>query len=239
MQGGGLSAPNAFRWQLLGAPGPALVEALRLGEAVRAAVMRAGNRIGLARLPAAFHGTARGGPHDHAYWLSEDWDDDGRIDHVLVYAASGLPPALILALALSGPVWLGAGAEWGLEPVWMGGVVGGLFGPARAWEAVTAYVTARWRTDRFGRARRGLDPEAQLRREMALRGFPPPLAIDWLDGAAATAARRFVTATKARRAPADSWQGRPEVVFAEPVRGPLAFGFGAHFGLGLLRPTPA
>jgi CRISPR-associated protein Csb2 len=233
----GASAPTSFRWRLAGAPGPALTQALRLGEAVRAVVMRAGNRIGLASLPAVFHGAGGAGPHDHAYWLSEDRDGDGRIDHVLVHANAGIPAGVIPALAAAGTVWLGPEAEWSLAPVWMGcPAPGGLFGPSRRWAAATAYVTPRWRTDRHGRERPGLDPEQQLRREIALRGLPPPVSVCWR---AHDTGPTFVTVTKTRRAPRDAWQGQPLIRFATQVQGPLAFGFGAHFGLGLLRAIDA
>jgi CRISPR-associated protein Csb2 len=39
---------------------------------------------------------------------------------------------------------------------------------------------------------------------------------------------------------APDWSlGFPELAFAAPVCGPLAFGFGAHFGLGLFVPADA
>lgn len=194
--------------------------------------MRAGNRLGLGRLPDAFHGAAGAGPHDHAYWLPEDQDGDGRIDHVLLHARAGFSRALLPALAAAGPVWLGRELEWSLLPVWMGRLApGGLLGPARRWETVTAYVTPLWRTGRQGRERPGLDPTSQLRREIALRGLAPPAGLWWRGETA------FETATKTRRAPHDAWQGALILLFPEPVAGPLAFGFGAHFGLGLLRPS--
>ena len=48
--------PTTFTWRLGGDPGPSLLKAFPLGDAVRNAVMRAGNAVGLARLPEAFHG---------------------------------------------------------------------------------------------------------------------------------------------------------------------------------------
>lgn len=37
--------------------------------------------------------------------------------------------------------------------------------------------------------------------------------------------------------PSDAVASFPTISFAEPVFGPLAFGFGAHFGLGQLVPV--
>ena len=233
--------PTAFLWRLTGGPGPLLYHALPFGEAVRAAVMRASNRIGLIELPDSFHGGSGHRPHSHAYWISEDRDGDGLIDHVLVYAGAGIPAAVIAALAIVKPVWLPRSVTtWSLSPVWMGRPsASGLFGPARRWEAVTAYVTSRWQTDRHGRVRPGLDPETQLCREITLRGLPRPMQVLWKDtiGAIGHAfvPADFLSDTRNRRAPRDAWKGAPMVVFAEPVDGPLAFGFGSHFGLGLMR----
>lgn len=234
--------PTAFLWRLSGDPGPLLHHALPFGEAVRAAVMRAGNRIGLLQLPESFHGGAGYRPHDHAYWISEDQDGDGLIDHILVYAGAGIPASVIAALATIRPVWLAGSATstWSLLPVWMGRLSEpSLLGPARRWEAVTAYVTPRWRTGRHGRGRPGLDPEAQLCREITLRGLPQPSHVLWREVIGrpghSFAPTDFVSDTRNRRAPKDAWKGAPTVVFPEPVKGPLAFGFGSHFGLGLMR----
>ena len=233
--------PTTFRWRLAGGVPPALALALPLGEAVRAAVMRAGNRMGLPHLPDALHHAGPGGLHDHAHWLPEDRDGDGRIDHVLVHAQAGLSTAMVSAFVAASTVWLTPGTTWMLQPVWLGNLRDSAeWGPARQWEAATAYVTPRWRTDR-GRDKPGSDPEAQLRRELALRGMPVPVEIAWAvgvnSGTVVVASADFVVRTKCRRPPGDAWKGAPRITFAVPVAGPLAFGFGAHFGLGRLRPV--
>jgi CRISPR-associated protein Csb2 len=238
----GLILPTMFCWQLAGDRRPSLFLALRLGEAVRAAVMRAGTRLGLVHMPDPFHGTNEGGPHEHAFWLSEDRDRDGCIDHVTVYAHCGLAPEVVGALAGTGHVWLNRRSTWQLIPLGLGRPrSGGLVGPACRWIAATAYVTPKHRTDVTGRVRPHLAPEAQLREEIARRGLPAPVSITWHEAIQAKEeilqAAHFVTTGRGRRAPSDCWRGAPTVDFAEPISGPLAFGFGAHFGLGLLVPT--
>ena len=234
--------PTTFCWRLGGTPGPSLQRALLFGEAVRAAVMRSGNRIGLARLPDCFHGGGWGATHDHAYWLSEDRDGDGAIDHLTVYARSGIPQPVAAALIGTGSVWLDEGVDWPLAPIGLGRPrIGGLLGPARQWAAATAYVTPLHRTDPTGLDRPNLAPEAQLRQEIASRGLPAPVSIVWRDGIrrrdGVTLASAFIRHGRGRRAPAGAWQGAPTIIFAEAVTGPLAFGFGAHFGLGLMVPV--
>ena len=178
--GGDSGLPTTFSWRLGGDPRPSLFQAFPLGHAVRSAAMRAGNVIGLARLPDALHGGPGRREHDHAYWLSEDRDGDGLIDHVTVHANSGLPQAVVAALAGAGSVWLDRAATWELIPWTMGGPgAEGPLGCARIWHAATAYVTPLWRTTPGGRERVGLDAEAQLRGELAARGFPAPVRIIW------------------------------------------------------------
>lgn len=238
-----VALPTTFCWQLAGERGPSVHLALHVGESLRAAVMQAGNRIGMARLPDSFHSGASDGAHDHAWWLSEDRDGDGLIDHVTVHARSALAPELVAALAGTRTVHLGARDVVELVPVSLGRPrSGGLLGPAQRWIAATAYVTPKHRTDPEGAQRPHLTPEAPLREEMARRGLPAPLSVIWREAVAArdkvTPTERFVTLGRGRRAPVDAWRGAPELTFADPVAGPLAFGFGAHFGLGLLVPAP-
>ena len=90
-----------------------------MGEAVRAAVYKVAQRRGFWPLPDAFHGGA-GGDHRHAFYLPEDLDKDGQIDHVLLFAESGLPKPLIAALAEGGDVFLRGTGRWQLLPDWMG-----------------------------------------------------------------------------------------------------------------------
>jgi CRISPR-associated protein Csb2 len=237
-----LGGPQGFRWRLVGDPQPPLGSALPLGQAVRAAVYRAAARRGMTRLPDGFHGIGDDPSHGHAFWLPEDADGDGLLDHVLLFADRGLPPALVPALAEPGEVWLGPLGRWTLQPDWMGRrAAGGLFGPARRWQAASAYVTPRWQTRKPGAVvREGRTPDEQLLQDVVSRGLPPP-AVAWTSGIPSARGlvgpRGFTLGAGKRRPPGDWSLGFPELHFDRPVWGPLAFGFGAHFGLGLLAPA--
>lgn len=237
---GDAALPTTFCWRLTGPPGPSLSQALCVGENLRAAVMHAGNRLGLDQLPDALHATQGPGRHAHLYWLSEDRDRDGRIDHLAAHAQAGLPALVIGALACAGPLWLGPDREWDLVPVSLGRAEA-FIGPARRWSAATAFVTGLWRIERNGRERQGYDPEGQLRREIALQGLPQPRMVLWQKSVRVAQRRleasRFISRTPGRRAPTDAWKGFPMIEFPEAVTGPLAFGFGSHFGLGLMLPV--
>jgi CRISPR-associated protein Csb2 len=247
--------PQGFRWQLSGDAPPPLTAAFRVGTATRAAIYRGADARGLLPLPDSFH-AGSGNSHDHAFWLTEA-DDDGRIDHVLLFAASGLPYPLLPVLAESWRLDLADLGHWRLQPDWMGQrVPGALFGPARRWVSVTAYVTP------LNRARQTpggdiqiLDAAAQLRWEIGMRRLGSRLANlvvtrDIARGRKAIPADNFTL--KARklsglggdkvapeywRPPSDAEQVGAELIFSRPVWGPLAFGFGAHFGLGLFEPV--
>ena len=195
--------PQAFRWRLAGNPPPPLGVTLPLGNAVRAAIYDAAARRGITRLPDDFHGTGDDPTRPHAFWLPEDADGDGRLDHVLLFAEHGLPPELLPILAAPGPVWLGRHGRWSLRPDWMGRrAPGALFGPARCWRAATAYVTPLWQTRKPGDAiRNRRSPDGQLAQEIVSRGLPVPLAIDWAPGIACSAGRSDRTASSLRPAP--------------------------------------
>ena len=239
------TGPQAFRWRLDGDPPPPLTDALHLGEAARAAVFRAAELRGLMPLPDAFH---RGDAHEHAFWLAEDADEDGRIDHLLVFAECGLPEPLIPVLAEGGRIFLGGRGAWRLAPDWMGRrAPGALFGPARLWISTTPFVTARWQSRGQGEPPRPRDlPHNQLLQDISQRGLPAPVWIGQENlilrrGARPLAVEDFATQFRNGKAnsrrPADATPCAVALRFAEPVWGPLAFGFGAHFGLGLFEPA--
>jgi CRISPR-associated protein Csb2 len=232
--------PQGFRWRLDGDL-PPLHAALRVGEAVRNAVYTGADSAGLMPLPDWFHAADDAG-HSHAHWLPEDEDGDGRIDHLLLFCERGLPEGLAPVLAEGGEVWLGRLGEFRLLPDWMGRrAPGALFGPALGWASLTPFVTTRWRTRR-GRERRGETAEEQILREAESRGLPAVVRLDTSGavaaGARSIAATRFLIETRDRRPPEDAAVLAVRIVFARPVWGPLALGFGSHFGLGLFAPLP-
>jgi CRISPR-associated protein Csb2 len=238
--------PTGFRWRLFGPPGPAMVLALRLAEAVRAVVYRHAELRGAMPLPDTFHGDSRR-QHAHAHWLVEDADGDGLADHVLLHAPAGLPPALLPALTEGGMLALRlpdgqrlphCGTSWRMVPEWMGRAGPGyLVDAAPAWRSITPFVTP-LPTWRAGRPRPGRDVATQLCAELALRGLPSPDSVEVLPGEALAAGwiGRLGTArsdSRHRVPPLGTVAAHALLRFAVPVQGPLALGFGAHFGLGL------
>jgi len=199
--------------------------------------------------------------HRHAFFLPADEDGDGRLDHLTVYAEAGFDAAEVAAIdrlkSMHGPggsalqlllVGLGTRQQMAADGTLP------LIGPSTRWQSVTPFVATR-HYKRRGAQRDQCSPEefpsVALREELLRRGYPEPVAIERLP--------RYMVATGATsttRKSSRSWLefrrervwgngrrgGHPGagfiVDFAEPVTGPLALGYGCHFGLGLFVAVP-
>lgn len=255
---------HAVRYLLDGKPLPLLTEAVAVGEWARqAAQSQYGKLTGGGSSP-VLSGRMGREPmrgHGHAFYLPSDADGDGRLDHLTVYAPMGLGPVEVEALARLRRLWTGADRpelrlallgfytrdELAQADAWSR--------PATTWVSITPYVLTRHpKLTRDGRPRlddRGeqLDgPEDQVRREWALRAgsdssLPPLLAVERIGAADLPAAGRSLRWLEFRR-----WRSRGggrtagiacglRLTFASPVAGPLALGYGCHYGLGQFRPV--
>ena len=72
-----------------------------------------------------------------------------------------------------------------------------------------------------------------IRRECAGRGLEPLMAVEPLAFGAPLPRWRWRNSAPPGNARGTVWR----LVFAAPVRGPLAFGYGCHFGLGMFVPA--
>ena len=217
---------------------------LPIADRVRAALMRASRSA----VPWQISGKDAGGRprrgHDHLYVLpfsSVDARDRGpRLDRVLLWAEGGLADATVAVIERLGKQggWVGlrGRSRLRLELLGLGsrdvlarGEAARLLGPARRWRSATSFVAPRFPKRR--RARELDAPREQLCRLAAdvlghpieeLASLRAP-ADDW----GAFEQRRSKQPAAARR-PASGWI----VQFPEPVPGPIALGYGAHFGLG-------
>lgn len=248
------AGPKTFRWRLAGDKLPLMRVAFRVGMATRAAVYRGAERRRMMPLPDNFH---KSSDHSHAFWLPEDTDGDGRIDHVLLFAASGIPWQLLPVLVEIMSLRLAELGNWTLLPEAMGeSIAAAPFGPAQRWLSVTPYIAPlKGRRRRRDGTTHILTAQEQLRWEIGERRLGARLLnlsfSDTLTRASSEfSADDFVQhARKLKRLPPGNrapkhWSApsgaqalAAELIFSSPVYGPLAFGFGAHFGLGLLLPA--
>lgn len=189
-------------------------------------------------------GEALRGAHEHAHLLPLDLDDDGHIDHLLVWATAGLPApeqdALrkvrntytkggVGALRLA---WVGAGDRADLQglPAPQGLALQRTFGSGKHWVSATPFVPPRHLKPRGANTLQG-----QVQAELASRGLAVQVQVVWLDPQHDELARRLRHHVRLRRsgpAPPVNAGFALRLDFAEAVAGPLCLGYGSHFGLG-------
>jgi len=239
-----------------GVPLPRIEDAIRIGEVVRAAAMSRAERLTGDRedeggIPSVLsgHGMGEENVHEHAFYLPEDEDGDGYIDHILIHAEAGLDWRAVDALAAVDRIWLDSDHEWRVtfdaagcadivdEERWTGEALSDdlYLRKSASWVSVTPYLHPWYRKKNFG-------IEDQIWRECRERGLPEPQ----LERRESITVRererrpvhfyRFRTRGRRRSSQPDKQGSFWRLSFPDPVAGPLALGFGCHFGLGMFRP---
>jgi CRISPR-associated protein Csb2 len=183
--------------------------------------------------------------HQHAHLLPLDLDDDGHIDHVVIYAPMGLGArAQQAARRLRATYMKGGVGELQVAVAGVGALsdlrsidadharaVARLLGPtkgAQHWMSTTPFVPPRHIKPR-GRS----SLVGQIEAELNSRGFPRA-KVEVLELTAERLALRHFVRRRSRgpQPPVDVGLAI-RLEFEEPVRGPIALGYGSHFGLGL------
>lgn len=269
------------RFVLAGRPRPRIEDAVKIGELMRlAALAQFGwmkdQATGRSRpnAPSVISGRdaenrpRRDAEHQHAFWLPEDADADGEIDHVVVYAREGFCSKVRLRLDRLTKLWVeptkrvndGEGQpearqEWRLALEGFGtpadfAKASNLLERSKAWESVTPFLAA-------GHLKAGGYP-AEVRRLLSLRGFPDPAEVRALRPAQSQLSadeggrgsndigidvrgrlrralhfHRF--RSRGREKQTDTMGTFLRLVFPDEIEGPLALGYGCHFGLGLFK----
>ena len=253
--------PTVARFLLAGRPRPRIEDAVKIGEVMRAAVMskfgrgtdeETGKRVLLAPWQISGRGAdskpVRDPSHPHAFWLPEDADDDGWIDHMTVFIAGGIDADIRSRLDRVSRIWLTPGGsrrqrgeasnvdEWRLALEGFGrpeDFAGSsrLLAASRRWRSVTPFVAA-GHLKKAGYPgellrllkRRGINTEDVKIREMEdiMVGDTPRRALNF---------HRF--RSRGRERQPDSSGALLEIEFPREFRGPLAVGYGSHFGLGM------
>jgi CRISPR-associated protein Csb2 len=105
--------PEVARFVLAGRPPPRIEDTLRIGEITRLALM---SRSRSERPPLEFSGRNEEGPlrddpaHAHAFYLPEDADADGFIDHILIFCRLGFSSEARRCLDRLTRLWLEHGS---------------------------------------------------------------------------------------------------------------------------------
>jgi len=250
------NAPTVARFSLSGRA-PKLTDAIVLAERVHAALVELSDGS-----PTFTGCDEEGRPlvgHNHAYVLPESVEGlgrgrDGEVTHLTIYAPAGfgsretaaletlrevrgdgiVADLTLLALGFPGDFG-GSDAAGGASP---------LLAESRLWVSRTPFIPTRYpKATRAGVPKLDASgkqigcPEHELLRLLALAGFPEPAAVEQVSSTEIAGER--VEWSSFRRA-RNSGDGRRagsagygfQIKFAEPVRGPVAVGYGAHFGMG-------
>ncbi len=234
---------TTVRLALAGKPLPRIEDAVRIGEIARMAAMKQAERVNGGHVPSELsgHDLPADNRHGHAFYLPEDADGDGHIDHILVHAPAGLPSEAVKALDRITRIWESGKGEWQVLFEGYGGIrdldASSYLGYARQWHSVTPYLHPWF-------AKKGFGVAEQIIRECCERALPEPtvevlqLPFEGPDGRRRRAVHfhRFRSTPK-RLVQPDTRGQFVQLEFPEPVAGPLALGFACHFGLGIFRPT--
>lgn len=202
---------------------------------------RARRTLGEDRIPAVLsgHGTQ---DHGHAFFLSEAHDSHavlgGWIHHAIIYARTGFDREVVEVLDGLRHVVDAEGRSWQLvlEGIGDRGAFGSpLLATATEWISVMPYLHPWHRKLRF-------DVADQIRRECRERGLTEPTSLDPVaEVSVGGRSRRPIDFRRLRSKrglePPDRQGSFWRVRFGEPVAGPIALGFGCHFGLGLFGPV--
>ena len=248
------SRATIARFALYGKPLPRIEDAVRIGEALRRAAMGMAKRLlGAESLPPELsgHDLEPSNRHGHAFWLPEDADSDGAIDHLLIHASQGFGTDAIRVLTAlqtikrdeADPLRL---MLEGVDQSVIFEDISAYARSAKVWRSVTPYLHP-WHIKKPERR----SPEAtlaavteQLRRELGLRGSDLPRIESVIELPDTQAGGRRLKPLHFHRFRRKRGLIQPDTLgrilelrFADPVRGPLALGFGCHFGLGLFAPA--
>lgn len=263
--------PTVARFLLVGRPRPPVEDTIRIGELMRLAALSQfgwtdSNGRKIPNAPWKISGRAADGnrrdnpSHDHAFWLPEDADSDGLIDHVSVFIASGIDDQRIRnnldritrlwtapKSGIDGDETVNARAmEWRLalegfgQPADFAGEAK-IFGTSASWLSATPFL-ASGHLKRAGYA-------GEIRRLLQRRGIDAQHGFSVSDVSVTERAEISVGGVRRRAIQFHRFRSRGgerqpdaagamlEITFPNPIDGPLSLGFGSHFGLGLFVPA--
>jgi len=228
------------RFALEGKPRLRVRDTIKMAEWFRQATIKKADKHPLL----SGHDLPDSNSHQHAFYLPEDRDGDGLLDHMLLYVPGGIDSDGEQALHQLSKLWhykrppldvallgIGRAEEWALDQA----STGGSTGQSRVWKSVTPWYCP-WHI----KPKRDLLTEVQryINKECQARKFPLPVVSllksqSLSEGSKELPLNRFHFRRK-HKSPPPSGQGfLLKLNFEETFTGPLALGYGCHFGLGL------
>ena len=262
------SVPTVARYVLAGRPRPRVEDTIKIGELMRLAALSkfgwrqdatAGRR--LPKAPWQISGRDAEGKylrdptHRHAFWLPEDADSDGLIDHISVFIPDGICRDVQVGLDRITRLWVKrkesaddedvgeAGTEeWRLALEGFGNPTdfsdsASIFGQSKCWESVTPFLAAgHLKSEGYaGEFRRLI---RRMRMDEAFGFDAAEVDIRELENIEVGGSTRHALhfhrfRSRGRERQPDKAGALLQVTFPVSVSGPVAMGYGSHFGLGL------
>jgi CRISPR-associated protein Csb2 len=240
--------PKVARFAIRSAVLPRLHEALAVGERLRKAAMSRSRRVS-GEVRSVFSGHRDGASnHQHAMYLCSSDDPTnaghGFIDHLVISAKAGFNEDDVIALQGLRRLWAQGGHDLDLILIGLGQPAdfGGTGAPrtavldeSRVWESITPFVPTRHPKKVRGHNVDTIEDQLGRGCEQLLGVAPVEISaigdrVKW---------SRF----RRRRFEGSGSRGLDgafgaRLVFDRRVRGPIAIGYGAHFGLGLFAAVP-
>jgi len=196
--------------------------------------------------------------HRHASWLPEDADSDGLIDHVSVFIPDGIDRCVQAKLDRITRIWVErkqraddedidvtGTEEWRLALEGFGKCCdfsnsAPIFGRSRSWQSATPFLAAgHLKSERHA---------GEFRRLVRRTGMDERFGFDTsmidicelksirIGGSARHVLHFHRFRSRGRERQHDTTGALLQVKFPVPVNGPVAMGYGSHFGLGLFVP---
>ena len=181
--------------------------------------------------------------HAHAFFLPEDLDGDGLLDHIAVASPArigglGLSRKGLALLNLCPGFWLSQAGDIGIDPVFFGPACPlGADTEATVWLSLTPFLPPLKRHA----------PADQIIGSLVRLGFPRPSRVERIAETILTAegmvqASAFIAGSIAPQrldsvAGVDRRLAYWAITFPEPVCGPVLLGGLSHFGLGRFAPA--
>lgn len=250
--GGMALKPTVARYALAG-PGPLLTQTILLTDRVHRALVELSDGSAVFTGCDELHRPLRGHEHAHIFCESnprQGQQAGGEITEISIYAPMGFDSEDEAALQKLKEIYDDQGASTSLVLLGLGqpaelGSTSPLFSRSRSWISHTPFLPTRHpKATRAGVPKidsTGFQigsPEHELLRLLGLAGFPEPDMIERV-GHTRLGEREVPWDAFVRRRGAD--ERRPaangagygfRIVFAEAVQGPVAVGYGGHFGMG-------
>ncbi len=192
--------------------------------------------------------------HKHAHYLPLDLDEDGRLDHIIIYAPMKLDSLAQQAIMRqrwtytknqTNPlattcVGFGALDDFRRQLKQRNGKRVPILEQSRTWVSLTPFIPARFvKKDGKNSLENQIRTELETRQTSDGQPFPTPTTIQKIDNDELVERRllRFIrTRPDDKQQPPVNMAFGIRLTFDQPVTGPITLGYASHYGLGLFVP---